>query len=127
MSEKRTTISSRTTKFDLPKTIKVGPFVYDLAELSKEDANIAGVLGACNTDRQIIKIRTDATDQTRAATILHEALHAIFKSSGLIESENIAHYEEMIVSQFEIGLIALIRDNPDFVPLLQRLLARNRK
>lgn len=113
------------TPYDNPQHLLVGPFQYAIKDWTDIEAEAAQALGYCDRIRNIIKIKTGLNDQTRAEVLLHEVLHAMFYNSGLTHSDVLTEREEMIVSQFGLGLIALIRTNPNFMPFLIRLLDRN--
>jgi Zn-dependent peptidase ImmA (M78 family) len=115
---------NNSSEYNMPKTIKVGPWIYSINNMTKDTGEISGALGACNSTYKKIFVKENLNDQERAGTLLHEVLHAVFRNTGLFQLENISEYEETIVTQFEIGLLGVIRDNPDFVPYLQRLLKR---
>lgn len=111
--------------YALPKSVAVGPFNYDVHLWKEADAVTNEAAGLCDSHRNMILIKENLNDQTRAEVLMHETLHAIFYTSGLSLVQNLAQNEEMIVSQIAIGLVALVRSNPDFMPLIARLLERD--
>lgn len=111
--------------YETPASLLIGPFRYRLQPWPDEDAEATNALGYCDRMRNVIKVRVSLNDQTRAEVLLHEALHAMFYNSGLTHSDVLTEREEMIVSQFGLGLIALMRANPDFMPFLARILKRD--
>lgn len=112
--------------YALPKTVVVGPFHYDVHLWKEADAVSSEAAGLCDSHRNAILIKENLNDQTRAEVLMHETLHAIFYTSGLtMVSTGVGQSEEMIVSQLALGLVALIRANPDFMPLITRLLERD--
>jgi Zn-dependent peptidase ImmA (M78 family) len=113
-----------TNEYKMPDSIKVGPWIYSINNMTNDTGEISGALGACNSVKKRIYIKEKINDQEAAGTLLHEVIHAVFRNTGLYQSGEIAEHEEIIVSQLEIGLLGVIRDNPDFVPYLQRLLKR---
>ncbi len=107
--------------YALPKNVAVGGFVYDVHAWNHDEALAGDLLGYCDNIKNQIKIADGLNDQRRAEVLLHEVLHAIFHQSGI---EATREGEEKVVSGMAYGLIGLIRQNPDFMSYLKRLLDR---
>lgn len=57
-----------------------------------------------------IRIEAEANEQIKPQIVIHEALHGILHQAGFEDD----HPEKEIIA-LGYGLIALLRDNPDFV------------
>jgi len=101
---------------NLPKTIKVGPYDYDVVH-AKIDPEAERV-GDFDSTLSRIRVTTDMNDIRTVETLLHEIFHAIFYSYGIgnhLEEEN-------IVGLMSTGLAGVLRDNPDFAKRLIKTL-----
>lgn len=69
--------------------------------------------GECDEKSQTITVNEDQTEEAMQDTILHEVVHAIDHTLRLDMSEN-------QVAMMATGLIAVIRDNPEFTEFVTR-------
>jgi hypothetical protein len=106
-----------------PKSLTIGPFVYSVdLKWPGEESIKANHAGQCRYFPCEIVVSEDLNDQRRGEVLLHEALHGIFYNS-LKHNRQVNANEETIVDAFGLGLIALMRANPDFMPYLAKLIA----
>ena len=92
------------------KQIRVGPFVYSVIPLPKDEA--VKTYGMFDADAQKILLREKFSSPAQEAeTVLHEVGHAIFEVMGLTDKDS----EERTVAQFSCGLAMVIRDNPALI------------
>ena len=96
----------------LPEHIKVGPFDIAVVEIAADVASRLREDG--DFDGDTIHIAAGQRGPALADTVLHELLHAIFKTFALKDEDD----EERIVSAMATGLICVFRDNPNFAPWL---------
>tara|TARA_R110002126_G_scaffold175915_2_gene324492 strand:- start:708 stop:1034 length:327 start_codon:yes stop_codon:yes gene_type:complete len=94
----------------LPKHIKVGPFDFPVRPISQalgrrlcEDGDFDG---------DTIHIAAGQRGPALADTVMHELLHAIFKTFALKDEDD----EERIVSAIATALTGVFRDNQNFAP-----------
>jgi hypothetical protein len=110
----------RTTK---PYDLKVGYKNYILRFADKLPGD--KTMGDCtypsqhNHTKGVIRIIKGLEPVEKGNTILHEILHAIFMDKGLELEDKL---EERIVLATANGLVAFIRDNPEFAKQLLKLL-----
>lgn len=100
-------------------TLKLGHLDYEVKvepDLHHEDGS--KVLGYCNrTNSQVIAVDSSLKGSRRAEVLLHEVLHACWYFGCLgKESE-----EERAVDVLASTLVTVARDNPWFLPELQRM------
>jgi hypothetical protein len=89
------------------KQIRIGPFVYSVTRLAKDEA--IKTYGLHNGEILEVQFREKyASPAQEAQTVIHEVLHAIFETMGVADKDN----EERTVSQLAIGWAMFIRDNP---------------
>lgn len=97
----------------LPEFLKVGPFKVRLEIKAKlEDEDIWG--GFYNSDdnraEYVIELRmAQPTPAFALDTVLHEVMHAIYKTFGLTDGET----EEKVASALATGWVMVLRDNPE--------------
>ena len=104
-----------------PDVIWIGAFPYTVT-YSKAAIDAISVdkhsplLG--NTDHHNLSIIIDDTmaEQMIRDTLLHEILHAIWATSGLIEFDDLT--QEQMVSTVAPQLVYVLRSNPDLVAYL---------
>jgi len=63
--------------------------------------------GECNDEQQLIKIRTDISDENKKDVLLHEVIHAIDFAMSTELTERQVH-------AIATGLLAVFLDNSDF-------------
>ena len=102
----------------MPARIKVGSVIYRIAVL--DAVAIDNALACIDPDRETIEIMREAASAAGlAARLLHELFHAIWTDRQLGRRPN----EEKVVSQFEAGTVALLRDNPNLLAWITRALS----
>ena len=95
----------------MPKKIKVGGFVYSVSELDRIAARARGKWG--ETDRRAFKIDIDedCPEPRRQEVLLHEVFHCIFDAWNIKPTDD----EERTVEALAMGILTVLKDNPDFV------------
>jgi len=92
----------------LPSSVLVGGVKYEVQEVSrlrdKKDS-----LGRAQCHRQRIKIDSGLGGDAKAATLLHEVIHAILYQTGHDE------HVEPHIRALGYGLLALMRDNEEWI------------
>lgn len=94
----------------IPKKLKIGAFTIPVKfeeELELDGAACNGIW--CSRELEI-KLDPALSEQHRAATLLHEILHAIFWTSGLTWALE-ETCEETVVTALSYGLYQVIKDN----------------
>jgi hypothetical protein len=93
----------------LPKTIRILGKKYPV----RIKRISGGEWGLFKGPQQVIELNTTFSSMDEAVdTLLHEIIHGI-------EYNNNLEYDEPRVRATATGLLAIIRDNPELVPLLQ--------
>ncbi len=95
---------------ELPNSIKIGPVMYRVFEMSAPLAAAENIDGICEPNHKIIRIREDLNRDDMARILLHEIIHAAFDMGALAEAQ-----EERIVTVLANQLTGVWRDNPEFV------------
>ena len=72
-----------------------------------------GLLGECDSDKQVITILDQQPLETEQDTLLHEVLHAVDDAMGL-------KMKEAQVKGAATGLLAVLKDNPRLAAYLRR-------
>lgn len=103
---------------DMPSTVRVGPFDYDVQSWAANDAP-DNVNGECALNLLRIRIRDDMVPQKLAEVLLHEVLHAMWDIAELGEAVD----EETAVSGLGKQLLAVIRDNPELIDFVYACVA----
>lgn len=107
-----------------PFVINVGPHSYRLlvdresVERAIEDAGVE-VLGYTNHQDLEITVDIDHAESIVADTLLHELLHAVFYTSGMMTV--LGDEEEQVVTSVSTALLDALRRNP---ALVARILGR---
>ena len=100
--------------------LQIGPIPYTVAEVVKLiglDADGANTYlnGRVKYQECRIEIEAELPPDKKVAAVIHEALHAILEQAG------IAGESEPTIIALGYGLLALLRDNPELVQLIQRV------
>jgi hypothetical protein len=71
------------------------------------------LVGECDTDKQIISVRSGQPIEQEQDTLWHELIHAVDEAmdSGLKETQ---------VKRLATGLLAVIKDNPRLISYLKK-------
>ncbi len=96
----------------IPKKLKIGALTVPVSLVTADD--IDGSFGMFSTKNQNIRICKEVVEAQRGATLLHEALHAMFWDAGLNTKFN-KDDEEILVRVLEGRLLAFLKDNPKAV------------
>ena len=102
----------------MPKSVRIGCFVYAVHVIEEEGAEIAGIAGAMHSLKQRIRIRAGMTPQQVANTFIHEVLHTIHYVYGLHNDSDEETFTELTAN----GLCAFWQDNPEACRWWQGLL-----
>jgi hypothetical protein len=73
----------------------------------------AGLVGECDSDNQVIRVRDGQPLETEQDTLLHELLHAVDEA---VDSK----MKESQVKRLATGLLAVLKENPNLVAYLRR-------
>jgi hypothetical protein len=100
------------TELDMPKTLKIGPFIWRVIEMEELEVAQTNNIGYCDPSELTIAVSPRIHPQRQGEVMLHELIHACFRTGDLnIEDEKID--EEKIVSVLGIQMIQIMRDNPE--------------
>ena len=100
---------------DLPKTIRVGYRDYAVEAYDKPPIEHAG---ECDSNWASIKIDVNYGPQRSAELLMHELLHAVYRSGNLAVGDE----EERVVTTLANQLAQVWRDNPEFVTFMSSCL-----
>lgn len=96
------------------KTLKVGgetyKITYDKVCIDQDGNNNRGLT---HLSFHTIQVNTDASKQDIADTLLHEALHCLWKHCNLIKDN-----EEAYIRSLTPAIIMLMKDNPGLVKFI---------
>ena len=98
------------------KKIKIGYSDYKIIDNDDDDSD-----GQFNHVEKTIKITPTLSSSDRLNILLHETLHGVWLHWGMDETTNSENTEEVVVTSIANGLTTVIRDNPDFLPNLNKL------
>ena len=100
----------------MPKTVRIGCYIFRIEIHEFEDAEAYGVFGHMNPISQKIRIRPGITAQNLANTFIHEVLHGInWLSQAGVHVHTGGSYsdtEEDFVTKGANGLCQFWQDNP---------------
>ena len=95
----------------IPKTIKVGGFIWTIQE-DEKIATEGSVYGSTHHGKQQIFIDPDISQQKKEQTLLHEIMHTVFWQSGLnFRYRENKDFEEDVVTSLSMGLYQVLKDN----------------
>lgn len=92
-----------------PERVKIGAHTYQIHWITREEADLRGILGQCFPNDLYIDIREDLPPSKAADTFMHEVLHAINNDRGIEDSST----EEQFVSQAIPGITRFMLDNKE--------------
>ena len=98
----------------MPKSVKVGPLVYEIVR--KPKALMGNDLGLCKFDQLEIWMRCRLKASKSREIVWHEITHACTHPS--VNDGNL-HTDEQFVENVSLALLAVIRDNPQLVEYLR--------
>lgn len=105
----------------MPKSVKIGPQVFDIIERSqKEDGMLNdGSYGYTLDTKNTIVIDKDVHLSKKQVTLLHEIMHAarmVFESpTKPSKSATYEDWEHFFIGVWENSLLMILRENPDIV------------
>lgn len=90
----------------LPKTIKIGGILYDVAtkDLSAYDTDGQYRMGNQHESKALIEIREEMPNQKKEQTLIHEMTHAMFCEMGIEDDED-------LVNRIGLILYQVLKDN----------------
>jgi hypothetical protein len=92
----------------LPSEVKIGGVVYTIVP-DKRLSDEYGILGRARCQVQVIELDADMARDAKAATLLHEVIHAILYQTGHDE------HVEPHIRALGYGLLVFMRDNADWI------------
>jgi hypothetical protein len=98
----------------LPKTVKVGSYVYRVTRPTKTE--MSNDLGECANDELELKIRSRQRKGKVQEVRLHETLHACHYNAGRNDSDTVTL--EQAVELLTHSLLQVLQDNPKLVQFL---------
>ena len=105
----------------LPKMVKVGPYKYSIVTDRTKCRNASKkkdkyLWGETSPVYQTIYLNPDQGADSKADTLLHELLHAVWYHQGMREHK--IESEEQIVATLAPGILDVLRRNPKIVEYL---------
>lgn len=94
-----------------PDFIRIGYQDYKL-DITPYSLETHGVHGTTNKVASIIQMNLIGNDVEQANTLIHETLHAIFHTQGILVDHDT---EELVVNAMANGLTQVLRDNPEWI------------
>lgn len=92
---------------DLPKTIRIGGFDYDVVEKERlrneQDVRLSGQIACEDLE---IRVDSDISDRFRPLVLWHEVIHGILQHAG------ISDHNEQQIEALAYGIMQVLRDNP---------------
>lgn len=101
----------------VPEFLHVGPHRYTVV-VDDPDVGDRGTNGETYPERCRILIGPHQVESARRETLLHEAIHAVWHTTGLGSHPDIEDHEELIIDSLAAPMLALLRDNPHLVSYL---------
>jgi len=101
-----------------PSKVKIGAHTYSITYVDPK--KVQGCVGECFASTKRIRIRKDLKGRYLAEVVLHEIKHGIWYEFGIMNSENAGTdgvsraTEETAINGLTNGLMAVLRDNPEF-------------
>lgn len=102
--------------------IKIGPYKFTVVFDKKKQLEAQKKLkqgdtfGMMDPFSQTIWVDPDQAEDSKADTLLHEVLHAVWLAAGAHESK--PKTEEAVISTLTPGLLCALRNNPNLVKFL---------
>lgn len=98
-----------------PSSVKIGHLTYAIEWVKAKD--LPDAYGVCESQRQVIKLRSGMPPDRLFETAVHEVCHAWWEAHGMPDKAT----EEQAVSFFGVAVSRFISDNPDWVRWLGSL------
>lgn len=108
--------SGNPIKMKLPSKLRISCYDIDVVEMSSREGASRELYGVFSIDEAKIKIDTSNHKFKVLETFIHEILHGIYRGYR-IES---GHDEEQTVERMAVGLLQVLRDNPELLDLFER-------
>lgn len=100
----------------LPKSIKIGPFIFSIIARSENWQHDNDACGMCNTDHHSIDVVTERrTAGFILDTLIHEIQHAIWWVMDLKDEDK----EEEVVRRLATGWSMVYVDNPALLEFIE--------
>lgn len=99
------------------KKIKIANKIYKI-KLKKKIKN-GHYLGHTHHHKLKISICTNQSKEDIIDTFLHEVLHCIWYTQGIINVTDSSNLEEFIVNSTSVNLMSIFQDNPWILDLLK--------
>lgn len=97
---------------DFPSTLKIGPFQYGVVfEHEPKSDHGKALWGQCRYERHQIAIESEAPDDRKIETLMHESLHAIAFEAAAVR------LREREVKSLSLALMNFLIENPTFTRL----------
>jgi hypothetical protein len=92
---------------NLPKTIRIGGFDYDIVITdglrSERDERLSGQIACEDLE---VRVSADISDRFRPLVLWHEIIHGILQHAG------ISDHNEQQIEALAYGIMQVLRDNP---------------
>lgn len=97
----------------LPKTVKIGHFVFDVLPMGTPEREAANAYGVFESKYLQIRLDMNAPEKIIIDSFLHEILHGIWWVFGMDDEDN----EERTIRVMSTGLATVFADNPGLAVL----------
>lgn len=98
----------------LPKSVKVGSYVYRVTRPTKKE--MPDDLGECANDTLELKVRSRQRKEKVQEVLLHETLHACHYNAGRSDTDTVTL--EQAVELLTHSLLQVLQENPQWVKFL---------
>ena len=101
---------------ELPNSIRIGPYTFDVNERDEKWHRTHNDYGSMILEDLMINVVTeDRPAMFVLDTLVHEINHGIWSVWNLNDNDS----EERVVAVMATGWLAVLRDNPDLLALIQ--------
>lgn len=107
---------------EMPKKVRIGYSTFEVKVMPEEHGEIAGLCGTSHGIKQLITISEGMVPQQVANTLLHEVIHMIHFTYGLMSRDNPT--EEEYTNLTANGLCQFWQDNPKAMDWMQKALKK---
>jgi hypothetical protein len=104
-------LSQDPPELPLPTSVRIGPHVYTIREMSEVDYLKSGFMGSHLASQLEIEIYPKQPFRVKGEVLLHEILHGCYFMAGLRHDG--PPNEERTVDGLGLQLFGVLRDNPD--------------
>ena len=117
---------SRNQKFVLSKLLHIGPCVYTVDTFGDDDfdngnSDFHRCRGHCESDECQISIYSEQSDEQQLDTLGHEIMHVVVDQLPKTYID-VRDHEEWYVCAIATGLLAVFKQNPGLLKLVERTL-----